>query len=69
LESVALACDQALLSGSATRDVVLNLLSRITQEPAPEDVKTPAHLTLDEPPMADCARYDRFRKEVTHATR
>jgi transposase len=69
LESVALACDQALLSGSATRDVVLNLLSRITQEPVPEDVETPAHLTLDEPPMADCARYDRFRKEVTHATR
>ncbi len=68
LETVATACDQALLSGSASRDVVLNLLSRNTQEQETETVDTPAHLMLDEPPMADCARYDRFRKEVTHAT-
>ena len=69
LESVARACDQALLSGSASRDVVLNLLSRNTQEQAPEVVETPAHLTLDEPPVADCARYDRLRKETIHVAR
>jgi transposase len=69
LESVAKACDQALLSGSASRDVVLNLLSRNTQEQAPEVVETPAHLTLDEPPVADCARYDRLRKETIHVAR
>jgi len=69
LEPVADACDQALLSGSASRDVVLNLLSRSTQEPEPESVQTPAHLVLNEPPVADCARYDRFCKGVIHATR
>jgi hypothetical protein len=69
LETVTTACDQALLSGSASRDVVLNLLSRSGQEQVPETVETPAHLVLDEPPVADCARYDGFRKEVPHATR
>ena len=66
---MARACDQARLSGSASRDVVLNLLSRNTQEQAPEVVETPAHLTLDEPPVADCARYDRLCKETIHAAR
>jgi len=69
LETVASACDQALLSGSVSRDVVLNLLSRNTQEQDPESVETPEYLMLNEPPVADCARYDSFRKEVTHATR
>ncbi len=69
LEAVASACDQALLSGSVSRDVVLNLLSRSTQEQDPESVETPEYLMLNEPPVADCARYDSFRKEVTHATR
>ena len=67
LESVTQACDQALLSGSASRDVVLNLLSRSAEDKEPERVETPAHLALIEPPVADCARYDSFRKEVTHA--
>ena len=67
LASVATACDQALLSGSASRDVVLNVLSRGAQEQEPECVETPAHLILREPPVADCARYDNFREEVTHA--
>jgi transposase len=67
LEAVASACGQALLSGSTSRDIVLNLLSRSTQEQDPGEVETPAHLILAEPPVADCARYDRLRKEVTHA--
>jgi transposase len=67
LETVASACDQALLSGSTSRDIVINILTRSTQELEPENVETPAHLVLAEPPVADCARYDRFRKEVSHA--
>ena len=67
LEAVASACGQTLLSGSTSRDIVLNLLSRSTQEQDPGEVETPAHLILAEPPVADCARYDRLRKEVTHA--
>ena len=63
LESVAQACDQALLSDSVTRDRVLNLLSRAPEEDVPEPIETPAHLELREPPLADCARYDRFRRQ------
>ena len=63
LESVAQACDQALLSGSVSRDRVLNLLSRANEEEVPESIETPSHLELREPPLADCARYDRFRRQ------
>ena len=63
LESVAQACDQALLSGSVSRDRVLNLLSRANEEGVTEELETPAHLELREPPLADCARYDRFRRQ------
>ena len=52
LETVAGACDQALLSGSVTRDRVLNLLSRANEEEVPEPIETPAHLELREPPLA-----------------
>ena len=62
-ETVAEVCDQALLSGSVTRDRVLNLLSRANEEEVPEPMETPAHLQLREPPLADCARYDRFRRQ------
>ncbi len=47
-----------------SRDVIINLLARQHEEPDPEIVTIPAHLELSEPPVADCARYDRFRKEV-----
>ena len=63
LETVARACDQALLSGSVTRDRVSNLLSRANEEEVPEEIDTPAHLQLRDPPLADCARYDRFRRQ------
>ena len=63
LETVAGACDQALLSGSVTRDRVLNLLSRANEEEVPEPLETPAHLQLREPPLADCAHYDALRRQ------
>ena len=68
LDAVAAACNEALGSGSVSRDVVVNLLARQHEEPSPEAVTIPAHLELSEPPVADCARYDRFRKEVAHVS-
>ena len=47
---MAQACDQALLSGSVSRDRVLNLLSRANEEEVAEEIETPAHLELREPP-------------------
>jgi len=64
LDAVADACNEALGSGSVSRDVVVNLLARQHEEPSLASVTIPAHLELSEPPLADCARYDRFRKEV-----
>ena len=66
LDAVAAACNEALGNGSVSRDVIINLLARQHEEPSPEIVTIPAHLELSEPPVADCARYDRFRKEVVH---
>ena len=66
LDAVADACNEALGNGSVSRDVIINLLARQHEEPSSEIVTIPAHLELSEPPVADCARYDRFRKEVVH---
>jgi len=69
LDAVASACNQALGSGSVSRDVVINLLVRTHQEPSAAPIDIPAHLQLKEPPLADCARYDHFRKDPADATR
>ena len=66
LDAVADACNEALGNGSVSRDVIINLLARQHEDASPEIVTIPAHLELSEPPVADCARYDRFRKEVVH---
>jgi transposase len=69
LEAVAGACNEALSTGSVSRDVVINLLARTQEEPAAEPVDIPTRLQLKEPPLADCARYDHLHKESAHATR
>ena len=66
LDAVADACNEALGNGSVSRDVIINLLARQHEEPGPGIATIPAHLELSEPPVADCARYDRFGKEVVH---
>ena len=56
MEAVSEACDQALMSGSVSADVVLNLLSRSTEQSAATDMEIPTHLQLKQPPVADCNR-------------
>ena len=61
MAEVEAACAEALASGAAGADLVLNLLSRRRDPgPAPE-VAVPERLRLREEPKADCARYDRLR--------
>jgi hypothetical protein len=69
MEAVSEACDQALMSGSVSADVVLNLLSRSTEQSAVADMEIATHLQLKQPPVADCNRYDAFRQGVIHAPR
>jgi hypothetical protein len=61
LAAVEAACAEALDGGTHSADVILNILSRHAAPEPIGSVVTPAHLTLEMPPRADCARYDGLR--------
>ena len=61
LPAVEAACAQALAEGVHSADVILNILARRRQPPAPPPIATPASLALRHAPVADCARYDSLR--------
>lgn len=59
LEEVAAACSEAIAAGTASRDVVINILTRIHDEPTTTTCELPLHLPeLKELPLANCRRYD-----------
>jgi len=62
LPAVEAACAEALEAGLANADVILNVLARRQQPAQPEMVSTPERLSLREPPIADCARYNALLK-------
>jgi len=62
IEAVEAACVEALGSGPVSRDIVLNILTRQRQPPAPLNIVTPEALRLRHEPVADCARYDSLRR-------
>ena len=61
LPAVEAACAQALAEGVHSADVILNILARRRETPAPAPIATPASLALRHAPIADCARYDTLR--------
>ncbi len=61
LEAVQTACREALGAGVASADVVLNALARAQEPDRTQSIPIPEALTLEHPPIADCARYDRLR--------
>jgi transposase len=61
LVHVEAACAEALLNGTHSADVILNILARRAQPTAIDPVATPSRLALGLPPRADCTRYDRLR--------
>jgi len=68
IEAVANACAEALTAKVASRDVVLNLLSRSHDEPPTAESSLLAHLpALTVAPVADCNRYDSLLKGGCHA--
>ncbi len=67
VEAVAQACAEALEAGIANGDVVLAILARKRQPPAPPSITTPEALKLRTEPIADCARYDNLRKGTKDA--
>jgi transposase len=62
LAAVDAACAEALEADIASADVILNVLARRQQPAPPAPVQTPERLTLAQPPLADCARYDGIRQ-------
>jgi hypothetical protein len=58
MEAVAVACETALEAGTANESVVLNHLTRLTEEGAAQPVSVPEKLMLKEEPRADCGAYD-----------
>jgi hypothetical protein len=66
LQAVADACQAALDQGTASRDVVLNILNRSRDQKPPQDVNVPERLRIGCEPVADCDRYDQLL-EAGHA--
>jgi transposase len=62
VDAVEAACSEALAGGPVSCDVVLNILTRHRQPPAPLNIVTPDALRLRHEPRADCARYDSLRR-------
>jgi transposase len=64
LSAVEAACAEALREGVHSADVVLNILARQREPPAPVTILTPEALRLRHEPAADCARYDSLRRSA-----
>jgi hypothetical protein len=61
LDTVDDAVREALDAGAASDEVILNILARRREPPAPAPITTGEALALRHPPVADCARYDTLR--------
>ena len=61
LDAVDSAVREALDTGAASDEVILNILSRRREPPRPASIVTPGDLALRHPPIADCVRYDSLR--------
>jgi len=64
LPAVEAACADALRQGVHSADVILNILARHREPPAPITIMTPEALRLRHEPAADCARYDSLRRAL-----
>lgn len=62
LVAVEAACAEALRANVHSADVILNILARRREPPAPLTILTPDGLRLRHEPVADCARYDGLRR-------
>jgi len=61
LDAVEDAVREALGAGAASDDLIITILARRREPPAPQPIITSDALALRHPPVADCARYDQLR--------
>lgn len=57
-EAVNVACELALEVGLTSKDAVLNILCRATEDIPALDIAPPEHLRLSHPPTANCTGYE-----------
>jgi transposase len=67
MEAVVNACAEAIAAGTASRDVVLNILSRRNEQETQDCEPSSNVPVLTMPPVADCKRYDRLLGGGFHA--
>ena len=58
IEALAVACETALEEGLVSEGVILNYLTRLSEEPSPKEASVPEKLKLVEEPRSNCERYD-----------
>jgi len=58
LEAVGIACEMALEENAPSQSVILNYLSRLTEEGERQAIAVPGKLKLHEEPRSNCAMYD-----------
>jgi hypothetical protein len=64
IEAVSVACEMALESNTASKSVVLNYLTRLTDEPDVESITVSNILKLKEEPRSDCSIYDSLLEDM-----
>jgi hypothetical protein len=63
IEAVGVACEMSLEENAVSQSVIMNYLTRLTEEPKAENVAVPAKLKLMEEPISDCTLYDKLLGE------
>jgi hypothetical protein len=60
LEALSVACEMALEENAVSQSVIMNYLTRLTEEGKVKEVSVPDKLKLREEPASDCSVYDRL---------
>ncbi len=63
LEAVSVACEMALEEQAVSQSVILNYLTRLTEEPQVQPISVSEKLQLLDEPRSNCAAYDLLRNE------
>jgi len=63
LEAVGIACEMALEENAVSQSVILNYLTRLTEESQAAVIPVPEKLQIHEEPRSDCTLYDKLRSE------
>jgi len=58
LETVGIACEMALEENTVSQSVILNYLTRLTEESHTASIPVPENLRISEEPRSDCTMYD-----------